>query len=523
MSTSLTHGADTRRLRHLADTLAQTARDLHDLEQTGTTQLTTLLDAWLGADTEQFAGDWQTAAPQLATAADRLTTFARQLHEQADQQDNASNGTNTPPRPSLPRPLEHSRGLDRPGPFWPDLRTTFAGLDLPDVNPIDWWKKGVRHGIRTGAALPNVPGAPLLGPFLLESYDRWRGTNLTWFEGLFVPWMWPEKWRNKYLHIADQSTDWANDVYKDHLRNLPGLRHTRWALHKANDGLEFADLFMAPFTKTNLGPIGPGVPFSLLKDTVNETSAMLDDPKAWWDQASGLDQAGAVATVIPAAGLLGKAATKATDEVLDQVSKVGRWGDDGYRGKHVTPDAVPDAPSKSLPPGQHVDFDELPDYHVKEDPIPTDGPEGRAYDPDFDRFAGMDKQEFYDKWYDPETKNWRYPSKENGAPYDDGFAEPPRPNTLKVGDTIDRLGQAEDGNFAAPQGTPFDQRALPPSDVGREYHRYRVVKPLPDSVTEGRIQPWFEQPGGAMQYKFGEHDIRWYVKNGCLEELDAPT
>ena len=65
--------------------------------------------------------------------------------------------------------------------------------------------------------------------------------------------------------------------------------------------------------------------------------------------------------------------------------------------------------------------------------------------------------------------------------------------------------------------------SLPPSDVGREYHRYRVVKPLPDSVTEGRIQPWFEQPGGAMQYKFGEHDIRWYVKNGYLEELDAPT
>ena len=82
---------------------------------------------------------------------------------------------------------------------------------------------------------------------------------------------------------------------------------------------------------------------------------------------------------------------------------------------------------------------------------------------------------------------------------------------------IDRLG-GPDGKFAAPSGTPFDQRALPPSDVGREYHRYKVLKELPESVTEGRIQPWFEQPGGAVQYKF-DRPIKWYVDNGYLTEV----
>ncbi|WP_084360250.1 glycohydrolase toxin TNT-related protein [Janibacter anophelis] len=47
-------------------------------------------------------------------------------------------------------------------------------------------------------------------------------------------------------------------------------------------------------------------------------------------------------------------------------------------------------------------------------------------------------------------------------------------------------------------------------------------KPLPESVTEGRIQPWFEQPGGALQYKFGK-DIDSSVKNEWLGNLDATS
>lgn len=167
--------------------------------------------------------------------------------------------------------------------------------------------------------------------------------------------------------------------------------------------------------------------------------------------------------------------------------------------------------------GTHVNLDELPPWHSV-DPVPTSGVEARIYDPDFDRWAGKGQQQFYDEWYDAEAGTWKYPSKENGAKYDDGFAEPPRPNTLKVGDTIDRLGGARGGNFAAPDGTPFGERALPPSDVAREYHQYRLLKPLPDSVTEGKIQGWFDQPGGGIQYKF-DKDIKWYIDNDYLAEV----
>ncbi len=89
---------------------------------------------------------------------------------------------------------------------------------------------------------------------------------------------------------------------------------------------------------------------------------------------------------------------------------------------------------------------------------------------------------------------------------------------MEVGDVIDRYGLA-DGSFASPSGTPFDERALPPSSVGSEYTQYEVLKPLPEGVTEGSIAPWFEQPGGGVQYVF-DHPISWYVENGYLRGLD---
>lgn len=88
---------------------------------------------------------------------------------------------------------------------------------------------------------------------------------------------------------------------------------------------------------------------------------------------------------------------------------------------------------------------------------------------------------------------------------------------------IDRLGPPS-GDYAAPDGTPFDQRALPPSwanfeiNGNLEYHRYRVVRPLPSDVVEGTAAPWFEQPGGGMQYYF-PNGIQWYIDHGYLEPV----
>jgi hypothetical protein len=159
-----------------------------------------------------------------------------------------------------------------------------------------------------------------------------------------------------------------------------------------------------------------------------------------------------------------------------------------------------------------VDLEELPAWAAKEGEIPSAGPGSGMYDgmTEADRYGGLTKQEFYDKYWNPETQSWKYPP-------EDGFAGPPTSNTLGVGDKIDRLG-GESGRYASPAGDSYGHRALPPSNIGRDYHEYEIVKPLPDSVTQGEIAPWFEQAGGGTQYYF-DKPIEWYLKNGYLKEV----
>lgn len=533
MGTQVTNGADTDRLRQVAEGLSVSARRVLEVEQEGATSIGTLIESWAGPDTQVFAADWQSAGPQLVAAAELLSALARQLVEQAEQQDDGSDGS--------------GRG-GGPVPSTPGSRTGDPMKDLAGLVPRLF---DVKNG--DGRYLPDMTAAagPRFGP-----QDP------------------------AFRYLFDRGTDWANDVYTDHVRDRTDIPKYEWALKESSDWLrDVKDEYLKK--KTNPFPFdGPSILLDVVADTLEDYGKILHDPKGWWDNdATTWDKVSIGISLVPYLGVLGKVAVKTTKEAFDVVAKGFKHADDvktphapkkstvdpgsgpdahdtgnpnkgsgvdghgpksdhdgsrqdghdsgnpnrddgPYHGKHIRPDPVPNAPATSLPPGQHVDFDRLPDYHVKDEPLPTQGPEGRVYDPDFDRYAGMTKQEFYDKWYDPETKNWRYPSKENGAPYDEGFAEPPRVNTLQKDQVIDRLG-TDDGNFAAPIGTSFDQRALPSSDIGREYHRYRVLKPLPETVTEGRIQPWFDQPGGAMQYKF-DRDIKWYVDNEYLEDLDAP-
>lgn len=494
MSTGVTHGADTDRLRAVAQDLSGSARTLLQVQHAGASSMGVLVEAWAGADTEVFAADWQRSEPLLAAAAERLSTLARLLVEQAEEQDRASGGGS--PGASAPGPKDARDVVDairdvlpptggRPDGWFPDLRA--AGPEF------------------------GVPGS---------------GLN----------------------YVVDKATDWANKKYVEDIRDKPFSTAPviEWGLREGSEKLKDAS---NKFREDHPWDVRPFV-VDVVADELETYADIVHDPKGWWDNdATTWDKVGIGISLIPL-GVLGKVAVKSTKEAFDAAAKGLKraddakphvphgpkkshpdpgsdahdsgnpnkgGGDDGYHGKHVRPDTVPDAPRTSLPPGQHVDLDDLPPYH-REDPIPSRGREGDVYDPDFDRYAGMSKQEFYDKWYDPEAKNWRYPSKENGAPYDDGFAEPPRPNNIRVGAVIDRLGQEERGFFAAPDGTAFNQRALPPSDVAREYHRYRVVKPLPESVTEGRIQPWFDQPGGAVQYKF-DNDIDYYLEHGYLERI----
>ncbi len=96
-------------------------------------------------------------------------------------------------------------------------------------------------------------------------------------------------------------------------------------------------------------------------------------------------------------------------------------------------------------------------------------------------------------WFDSEG-NSKWPSNY-------GFDGEPSTKTLQPGTVIDRYG-SETGKFVTPEGTPYANRALPPGSETKPYNAYEVVKPI--EVQSGKIAPWFDQPGGGIQYQFNQ-------------------
>jgi Tuberculosis necrotizing toxin len=86
-------------------------------------------------------------------------------------------------------------------------------------------------------------------------------------------------------------------------------------------------------------------------------------------------------------------------------------------------------------------------------------------------------------------------------PPNDGFAAAPTTQTLMLGDVIDRFG-SEGGTFFSPKGESFDSRAVPYVCRQMDYRIYQVRKPIP--VKAGKAAPWFDEPGGAMQFETTE-------------------
>jgi hypothetical protein len=103
---------------------------------------------------------------------------------------------------------------------------------------------------------------------------------------------------------------------------------------------------------------------------------------------------------------------------------------------------------------------------------------------------------------------------------------------LPRGLVVDQFGQ-ESGSYLHPDGTPFAQRALPPSVLSTtdqrypyNYHRYQVAKPF--RVRAGLVAPAFEQPGGGIQFKVEPGfitessnlvTIRWLLREGYLKRV----
>ncbi|MET0590301.1 MAG: glycohydrolase toxin TNT-related protein [Naasia sp.] len=102
----------------------------------------------------------------------------------------------------------------------------------------------------------------------------------------------------------------------------------------------------------------------------------------------------------------------------------------------------------------------------------------------------------------------------------------------EYGGLFDRMG-GDGGGYLAFPDTPFEQRALPGSNLNAPYSTFRLADELPDGVRieVSEIAPAFGQPGGGMQVRFLDGDVPLSVEDmtspryGILErvEMDSPT
>jgi hypothetical protein len=177
-----------------------------------------------------------------------------------------------------------------------------------------------------------------------------------------------------------------------------------------------------------------------------------------------------------------------------------------------------DHPLWSFGDSQVQDF-----VRTMDDGVKQYGPVG--YDPT----GGLGWERFLDQYlkgFDERGRpEWVWPK---DPPNTNGFTDGvSRPVDLASGDTIERItflnekGQAIDGSFAAPSGTPFDRLSIPPDRLGGNAVtvRYEVLKPLPDGVRMGDVAPGFEQPGHGTQYYFPDK-IKKLIKDGYLRVIE---
>jgi hypothetical protein len=92
------------------------------------------------------------------------------------------------------------------------------------------------------------------------------------------------------------------------------------------------------------------------------------------------------------------------------------------------------------------------------------------------------------------------------------------PHTLTEGAHIDRYGA--DGRYASPEGTPLEQRALPPGTDLRSYRRYEVIEPIPADAAEQSITASYygERDGGGLQYRFKD-SLAELERKGYLRDV----
>ncbi|BCS08723.1 hypothetical protein RIB2604_02104190 [Aspergillus luchuensis] len=115
-------------------------------------------------------------------------------------------------------------------------------------------------------------------------------------------------------------------------------------------------------------------------------------------------------------------------------------------------------------------------------------------------FGGLCPRKWLNKWAKWDVKPWQDPK----YPDHDGFKAGSLPGGPRVGSCVDRFGSPY-GGFLAPLGTKYSARAIPPRNLNKypdspqfDYYVYKVNKPF--IAQQGEIAPWFEQPGGGIQW-----------------------
>ena len=90
--------------------------------------------------------------------------------------------------------------------------------------------------------------------------------------------------------------------------------------------------------------------------------------------------------------------------------------------------------------------------------------------------------------------------------------------TLPAGDVLTRYG-APTGRYVSPDGTTFEQRALPSTTREGDFHVYCVERPI-EHVEKGKIAPWFGRTGGGIQYKLPDRIVN--LMNAAAPFLSEP-
>lgn len=184
--------------------------------------------------------------------------------------------------------------------------------------------------------------------------------------------------------------------------------------------------------------------------------------------------------------------------------------------------AVDPLAGRRFPPRDHPradlvdDRDALARVRSGEVAAPDEEPDGAERPDDFtaghDPLAELGELEWERRYTGSAGHRW--PASE-AVP--EGCAEPAEPIVLDPDTVLDALGSGT-GRVAAPDGTAFTRRSLPPEYLELPYRRYRVLRPLP--VWRAVSASWFGGAGGGVRYRL-THSLAELVALGHLAELTA--